>query len=88
MPCNSGNEDIYLADLEAATRAACDLAMVLRSSRPNINDVTAETRKWIERHDAADQRRLKREAKIDRLEQTKKNALSKLTRAERKMLGL
>lgn len=69
--------------LNAATRAACEMSKLVDKSK-----LSTETRKWVEAHEEADRRREQRK-KIALNKQTLRNqALSRLSKEERKALGL
>jgi hypothetical protein len=92
MPCSSeGYPDNRLDDcsreLNEATRAACDLRTILRRGGTE-EDLCAETRRWIAKHDDWDHRRIKEEERRGERQRVKQNALAKLTMDERRVLGL
>lgn len=92
MPCRcEGYEDQRETDLwreaDAATRAACELRTVLRGGGKE-SDLSDQTRKWIAQHDAEDAKRFGEEMAVLMKERAKKQALTKLTREERRALGL
>lgn len=99
MPCQSdwSESDIrnsYQSDInalkkeaDAATRAACDMRTILRRVGLQF-ELTHETQEWIKKHDAADAARIAKETASGLREQTKRNALNKLTLEERRVLGL
>lgn len=72
---------------DAATRAACDMRTILRRNKLE-SELTAETRKWIAKHDAEDARRIREETEQKIRENTRLRALDKLTLDERRVLGL
>jgi hypothetical protein len=74
-------------DAEKATRAACEMKLLLRELNQERN-LTVETRQWIAKHDKEDAKRLKVEMDKERHEQLKRDALTKLTVDERRALGL
>lgn len=100
MPCQDidyGSYDRQQSEaLNKATKAACELTETLRgvgnsdynSSNYFIRDLSKETRLWIKEHDEMDRRRLKQEKENKSKKKLKKKALSKLSKEERKVLGL
>src|SRR6266487_1045664 len=97
MPCidsrDSVNDERQDERLQAATRAACDLANAFRKT---INPTTwnawqglsPETVAWIADHDAEDLRQVAREReKVDAVRK-RRAALDKLTPDERRLLGV
>jgi hypothetical protein len=77
----------FMAKLNAATRAACDMRTILR--RHSLEDeLCEETRKWIEKHDTWDKKRIKKEDAQNIRQELKKKALGKLSMDERRVLGL
>jgi hypothetical protein len=88
MPCNcDGYPDEREELAQAATRAACDLATVLRSGG-TLEDCSSETRKFIDRHDTIDRERLREEREKVFRDKLRKKALSKLTPEERRAIGI
>ena len=92
MPCISdygrADQDCY-DKLNEATRAACELARVLRGQAIGRWDsVSEKTKKWVEHHDKMDAARIKREKEEHRRKKLKKQALKKLSHKEREALGL
>jgi len=90
MPCECDPAQAYeeLKELaDAATRAACDMGTIIRN-RKLLGELTPETRAWIRAHDAADAKRMAEETENELRMKTKEVALSKLTAAERRSLGL
>jgi hypothetical protein len=74
---------------DKATRAACDMRTIIRRHAPNILDeLTPETLQWILKHDKEDEKRIAEENAKGIREQTRLNALNKLTIEERRVLGL
>ena len=92
MPCRCDDYgpseyDLLKKDLNAATRAACDMRTILRKHKLE-SELCAETLLWIKRHDAADAKRIAEETAKGEREKAKRRALNKLTMDERRMLGL
>lgn len=90
MPCyDERNRDCSEVQerANAATRAACDLAAVLRRGG-SASDLRPETQAWIADHDELDRRRATQEAAAAERKRAKKIALDKLTPEERRALGL
>ena len=91
MPCSDGytnDPDLY-ERLNVATQAACELARFLRGmSKGGWEAVSKKTRHWVEHHDRMDVARIAREKREKRRQHVKKQALKKLSRAEREALGL
>jgi hypothetical protein len=93
MPCSSDgwpSSDTY-RELENATQAACELARAIRSTRVGStlwDELSKKTKKWVERHDRIDRQRIKREKEEKRRKKLKKQALKKLSRKEREVLGI
>lgn len=96
MPCRSEwPEDTsyrYKVEMDRATRIACELAKKLEQG---ANPVTIavpwfskETSDWWKKHKESDARRLEAEAKAMRIRTIKEQALNKLSREERRALGL
>jgi hypothetical protein len=62
---------------------------VIRKYAPSlIDELTDETLRWIQKHDNADAKRIKEEEAVGIREKTRKQAMSKLTLEERRVLGL
>ena len=92
MPCKCddyGPSELELMrkDLNATTRAACDMRTILRQHKLE-GELCTETLLWIKRHDAADAKRIAEEQERGEREKAKRIALNKLTMDERRMLGL
>jgi hypothetical protein len=76
-----------LKEANWATRSACDMRTILR--RMNLErELTGETRKWIEKHDREDARRIQEEEARGERQKVKKEALEKLTDDEKAALGI
>lgn len=81
-------EEQYSAATEA-TRAACEMAKLLRSKGPkSFSKLSLQTRAWVEKHDKIDEERIERD-----LEETKRKskiakALNKLSTEDKEALGL
>lgn len=74
-------------EINRLTRVACDMWHVIKHVRM-VHMLTEESKKWGADHDEADERReALRERNLKRQEQ-KREALRKLTREEKKLLGL
>jgi hypothetical protein len=83
--------------LDKATRVACELADVL--TLPQVSGVSKEAQTWIKEHREADAKRKREEEERERrdraenerrvkLEKDRLAALKKLSREERRILGL
>lgn len=92
MPCRGYDADDYSRDANEATRAACDIARVIRKEHPEAwkkmqGSLKKKTLAWIEEHDAEDRER----AQEERVEKNRRSlaskAKAKLTKAERDALG-
>jgi hypothetical protein len=106
MPCNDGGPSYYTsserlykmkARLDKATRAACEMARIIREygealigdeGKDLFHKLSKETKKWIEKHDAMDAKRLKLEQEEKDRKRLKKQALCKLSKKEREVLDL
>jgi hypothetical protein len=92
MPCESGYDDsaILGKELQAATRAACDVFKVLREDSKLwgkvVGKLSAGTLAWLQEHDKEDARREKEEKADAERKAAKKRVLGKLTKAEREAL--
>ena len=73
-------------DATAATRAACEMARMLRSGKPNFDGLSKATRSWVREHDKVDRECRKREKAEAAERREAKAALSKLTKRERELL--
>lgn len=114
MPCTDGGyttsqlnemqrakerkEAIFKARLDAATRAACTMAKLIKSYH-RLQELDDETQAWIVEHDKLDaarermkrKERARRELELQREadnERLRLKARSKLSKAERKALGV
>lgn len=96
MPCYDGRENTAAADLsernrklqrrlDLATRVACELA---RHYKGQIRSLSVEATNWIKDHEAEDARRAAVEAERKKAQQLKEAALKKLTKEERRALGI
>jgi len=100
MPCMDGGPPCGSSDdtqerLDKVTRLLCTLANATEDMGYGmINDFglskreKAEITEWLAEHNEADRKRLAREEKAKKQKDLKKNALAKLTAAEKKALGL
>jgi hypothetical protein len=92
MPCRvDGYEDERSTPLyqtaNDATRAACNMRNIIR--RHNLeNELTTETRKWIMKHDEEDAKRIALDKEVEEKLRKKREALSKLSPEDRRILGL
>jgi hypothetical protein len=104
VPSNQGEINALTRDLDEqkkrldfATRVACNLEKLLTEAQ--FQELDSETQRWIVKHRKEDVKRRQREeteriqaekrlAKHRENEQTRKQALAKLTPKERKVLGL
>lgn len=73
--------------LDAATRAACE-AMTALENEHITGVVSPESQAWWEAHKEQDRRRLRREREEAERKEAKERARAKLTKQERKLLGL
>ena len=90
MPCHDsreGDNSELLERLDAATKAACEMASVLRET-PLVTLLSPQTRLWIKEHRRADDERLAVEREARRRKELRTRALDKLSVEEREMLGL
>lgn len=92
MPCryeeNESHERNKLTrKLDHLTRVCCDMRTVLRRANQE-RELTAESRKWIAKHDKEDKRRIAREEATGERERVRLAALDKLSLDERRVLGL
>lgn len=81
--------------LDKATRAACEMARVIRYQSENnhecsflFDSLTTRTQKWIKAHEKMDRERLKQEKLERRRKKLKKRALKKLSKKEIEALGI
>lgn len=100
MPCGdySPSEQIAEAYEESrkATRAACDMARLIRKKDKQMpkghkgirmfDRLTKETRHWVRAHDKADKERIEEEKQRRIESKLRSDALAKLSPAERKAL--
>lgn len=91
MPCR---DDFYVPqndsaqfDANQATRAACEMAKLLRFLG-FVNELSAATLNWIAEHEKEDAERRAREKEARQVKRLKQSGLGKLTHAEKKALGL
>lgn len=91
MPCRCDGyetvEESLRKDADQATRAACDMRIILRRHKLE-HELCLETIEWIKRHDKADAERIERERAANERERIRNTALDKLTMDERRVLGL
>ena len=91
MPCGDyGYEDQYReyeALIKRLKQVACKLAKIVKA-HGLMNDCDGQVRAWIHEHDAEDARRLRAEAQAAERERAIRNAKSKLSLADRKLLGI
>ena len=91
MPCESGDIHDDLRDAydraDAATRAACEMARILRAYH-KFDQLSQETRRWVKRHGRIDRERERDEKREREHSESKERALAKLSRKEREVLGL
>lgn len=95
MPCEyylPGEEvAVKNKELNRVTRVACELVTLLRSVPHdwfNVKLLDPDTQAWIAEHDKMDRRRKQDEQTLEYKARLKKKALSKLSAAERGVLGL
>lgn len=97
MPCRDESDldreyhHRTLLRLDEATRAACELGRLVQTiseGRKGGIYVSLETRSWLSRHEEQDARRRRQETEQQQRQTERKKALSKLTAAERKLLGV
>lgn len=97
MPCSSGgyesasyyNDYVEYKDrADRATRAACELGRLLKTVPKLFATLTPRTQKWIKRHEAMDRRRIEQEKEKKRTTKIRQNALAKLSKEERDILGV
>ena len=74
-------------ELTAATRAACEMYQLI-VARTLESRLTLQTQAWCQKHENIDRRRKREEAKRAALKAERQAALKKLTKKERKLLGL
>ena len=94
MPCNSGHTysdgvNEYLGKLNELTRFTCGL--IKRLEEKNLLkyvQLDPELWAWWQDHQEADRLRLEGDRKIEAQRQARREALSKLTYAERELLGV
>ena len=96
MPCHDPRDDPRyferVADetqlrLDRLTRVSCDMRTILR--REGLEqELTVETRTWVEEHDEWDERRIAQEEERGEREKVRLAALDKLSLEERRVLGL
>ena len=78
---------IHNTEMDGATRAACDMRTILR--RHGFEDeLAAETRLWIAKHDKRDAERIAKETRTGERATARQAALDKLNMDERRILGL
>jgi hypothetical protein len=91
------NLSVVKKRLDKATRVACELADKL--TLPQVSTISKEAQAWIKEHREADAKRKREEEEQERrdraenerrvkLEKDRKTALNKLTKEERRVLGL
>lgn len=96
MPCMSGpyygESETYESEWRQSSRAACDLARVIRQFPQSWvavkRKLEPETLKWIEQHDKEDREREAAEMEQIRQSRLRSKALGKLSKEERKALGI
>lgn len=89
MPCSDDGPDYSEDRLNLVTRVACELLKELRRVSPvGTLLVSEEASQWIAAHDEMDAARIKAEEEEQQAEKLKATALKKLTKAERRALGL
>ena len=94
MPCESGPSysDDYYERLQLATRAACELARLLKKelylSQGWEVKVSKQTRRWVRIHDKIDRQRIAREKKEKKERHERVKALKKLTPREIEILRI
>ncbi len=93
MPCSSeGYDDSDRIAADAATRAACDMVRVVRSTPSTWDKVagklSAGTLAWVQRHDELDARREREEVDRAKQKRIRDEALAKLSKKEREALGI
>jgi hypothetical protein len=101
MPCSvsreeqiyydkESNREIYgrfITTSELRMEVACDALKVLRDLN-GLDKINPVTRKWFEIHEERDKTRQKLEQKRLKEEQIAKDAIKKLNKEERRILGL
>lgn len=93
MPCTTGMES-YQPDYEARrenerlTRVACDIMRAMEHAGVDLAGFSKETQDWWASHKAADERREQAARQQEEREAHRAVALSKLTDAEKRALGL
>ena len=89
MPCydpRSDEDDVEMQRrLDLATRVACELGKIVRRYKVAIS---REAVKWLEEHDRLDQQREARELAEVRRRRERQEALGKLSKKDRRVLGL
>jgi hypothetical protein len=92
MPCLDGRpsyEPERNKRLDDATKVACELARVFKKLYDDGDyTLTKTTLAWIKRHEKEDAVRIKKEDEEKTRRLIKTNALAKLSKAERDILGL
>lgn len=97
MPCfatGSAAGDALLAaeengrDAIDATKAACEMAAMLRSKRPDFARLSPQTKQWVKAHDKIDRERREAEAEERKERKERTAARAKLTKRERELLNV
>jgi hypothetical protein len=97
MPCymtgsaeGDAREAAHEANLHLTqlTRMLCSVLLRLEEDNMLKSYTTTETQQWWKQHLELDARRLREEAKVEEARRERETALAKLTKKERKVLGL
>lgn len=82
------DNDSYNRELLRATRVAFELSQLLRKDATLFKKIKPRTLRWIKKQEKLERARKDAKDEVLRLGQRRREALAKLTRKEKELLGL